>query len=287
LVDLTGSGSKLLISFADPSCRDFLLAYLESNPDEVRRLFLNTKCLFQAVLLLQYADSFIRRNGRRAAAHPGFKRALSLSPQVIAQLDQLSNESFNEPQNHLGPYRFFSAALSVLGLLGVPGKHWLESRITDLAEDQGAGDLYPACQDVFSLAKFAAELLAECSWEDTPPVDRLESAVAFFGSVLANVVDSEEAFALYVRLRDKVHMSGVLNTACASDFEDSVLDFVRQELGLLENWEDAEGMQYRFDELVEIATEHEVRTALELDFAEARTKSRLSKTRSHEGICRL
>lgn len=106
-------GTKMTAAFADPSCRDYVLAYLDAYPDEAMRLLLGTGTMDQAVLLLRYAASTVPHGRRTVPAHPGIKAAASESTSAVLQhLDRLYAQAVAAAEDYGPLERLLTGVLS-------------------------------------------------------------------------------------------------------------------------------------------------------------------------------
>jgi len=269
-VRLSGSGSKMRVAFADPSCRDYVLAYLDAYPDEAGRLLLHTRTADQAVLLLRYASSTVLRGRRTLPAHPGFKAAASGAAKAVLQhLDGLYAQAVASAEDYRPLERLLTAALAATQLLGAAGSAWLDGRIDDLSDLSLPSD----DRDTDALAElifYVARRWAACPARNAARRHRMEEVVANLGLALAEEATVESEFNTYKRLEDDADVRPLLDPSSGTVIREHVAEFVRQELSnLTDDYEDPHDMRERLSEARQLGREYGASIELKGDFEDA------------------
>lgn len=269
-IRLAGSGANMAVAFADPSCRDFVLAHLDDNPDEAPRLVLGTCTADQAVLLLRYASSTVPRGSKAVPQRPGLRAAVAGSAEaVVEHLDRLYARAVEEADDYRPLERLLAAVLSAGRLLGAPGRAWLDDRIVELS----GLDLPARWRDADALAELVLHIAgrhAACPVRRTARRDGLRRAVACLGLALAGEATTESEFDVYTRVAGDAAAGPLLDPGAAQVIKSSVVDYVRQDLSELDDaYQDPADMRERVSELRRLASEHGVHDELDGDFDDA------------------
>ena len=269
-VRLSGSSTRMIVAFADPSCRDYVLAYLDAYPDEAGRLLLDTRTADQAVLLLRYASSTVLQGRRTLPAHPGLKAAASGSAKAVLQhLDGLYAQAVVSAQTYRPLERLLTAVLSASRLLGAAGAVWLDGRIGDLSDLSLPSDDHDA-DALADLIRYAARRRAACPARNAARRQRLEEAVADLGLALAEEATVESEFDTYKRLEDDAGVGPLLDPSSGAVIREHLAEFVREELSNLNyDYEDPDDMRERLSELRRFARDYSAATELDGDFDDA------------------
>lgn len=256
-VRLTGSGAKMTVAFADPSCRDYVLAYLDDNPDEAGRLLLTARTADQAVLLLRYASSSsaVVAGGRAAPAHLGLRSAVKeRAADVVAHLDRLYPRAVAAAQDYRPLERLLAAVLSSRASLGAAGVKWVDDRVVELS----CLSLPEDGRDADSLAHLILHLAGRhASCRGRTRRDALARAVAALSLALAREAETESEFETFSSVADDQDAGPLVDPAAAGVVVTQVADYVRQQLEDLEqDYEDPDDMTQRVNELRQLAGEH-------------------------------
>lgn len=254
-VRMTGSGSKITVAFADPSCRDYVLAYLDDNPDEAARLLLSASTADQAVLLLRYASSVTVRGRRPRAAHPGLHSAIKgRAADVVAHLDRLYPQAVAAAQDYRPLERLLDAVLVARGLLGAAGVAWVDDRIVELS-----GLALPRDgRDADALADLVLHLAGRHkAGRGAARRDELAWAVASLSLALAHEAETESEFETYGLVAADANAGPLVDPAAAGVLAGQVADYVRQQLADLEqDYQDPDDMRQQVTELARLAHQH-------------------------------
>ena len=75
-------GGEVLASFQDPSCRDFVLSFIDSHPEYVEQICRDASHSLQIALLLRYGQSVV--DSSRKPKYPALKEKLERNPEELS-----------------------------------------------------------------------------------------------------------------------------------------------------------------------------------------------------------
>jgi len=267
-VRLSGTGAQLTVSFADPSCRDYVLAYLDGDPGEAVRLMVETRSVDQAMLLLRYATSGTWRNRRMHADHPGIRDAMtSAASSIRDHLASLYSDAADSAQDFGTLERVLIAVLSAAELLGRQVTAWVDERITELpnlSPHSHAHD-FEALTKLVLHASAALDAVTEMSSERG---ERLENAITELGLMLAEATETEEDFDAYQRVAAEA--GHLFDGHHQQTIKYRATEYIRESLAELgSDYEDPDDMRDRVADLKQLADTHAATSLLEGDFLAA------------------
>ncbi|MCA1712779.1 MAG: restriction endonuclease [Actinobacteria bacterium] len=267
-IRMAGAGSDLQVSFADPSCRDYVLAYLDGSPDEAVRLLLHAATLDQALLLLRYAVSDIPGQ-RSRPTYPGVRSAVAAAgTDVLAHLDLLYTRMLEQVRHYGTAEAALETALSALDLLGPDAPQWLERQVVGLEHLRPGVTFHNVSAVADLLLRFAGPRHGAA--RELPGRARLARAVRWLTAGVAAEATTEEEFADVLRIVEDPIVGPLAHVDTASTLAEQVLEFVRRDLnGLTEQYEDPSDMRTRVAELHALAAVHGVSSEAAGDLAEA------------------
>ncbi len=263
---LAGTGNGMKVRFADPSCRDYVLAFADSHPDEGLRLLLQSDDLNRALLLLRYASS--RGQGRRAL-YPGLRSAYAeRSGDVLARVGALYAERAKAAHDHGQLETALVSVLAAAPLLGKPGRRWLEEQVVALPAAQPA-EQFHAVRPVAELIVFLAGRRGAADVSAKRRA-RLEGAIAALSLAIADEATTEDEFDAFAALCRHPDAGPLLAPAAGTAVARRVAEFVREDLSELTSvYSEPEDMNDRVSDLRTLAERHGVADALAFDFREA------------------
>ncbi|WP_458109581.1 nSTAND3 domain-containing NTPase [Arthrobacter sp. R3-55] len=255
-VRLTGSGPKLSVSFADPSCRDYVLAYLDSNPEEAMRLILATHTAEQAVLLLRYAVSVTQEEHRTSDIHPGIKAAIAeTGVDLLTHLDDLFTDAVKANSDVSTLEHLLKAVLSSVSLIGGTSEDWLEAKINELSRYRHSS--WHDLESLADLVLFMTQRHLSCADSQSDRMDQIEQSIALLGLALAEEARSESEFAIYRRISDDANTAVWLDSDNEGIFLENVRTYIRDDLGqVTSDYEDPDDMRQRLAELQDLGRDY-------------------------------
>lgn len=265
---LSGSGSEITVAFADPSCRDYVLAYIDGDPEEAKRLLLDAQTPDQAVLLLRYALSTTHRGRRVVPMHPGLRTAVAESASaVILHVDRLYADAVQTGKDYRKLELLLSAVLSASNLLGAVGEDWLETRTREFSQME-----LPHWHEYSVLAELAIHMSQRHAITPPNQTRRLELAetTARLVHVMAEEAQREDEFQIYRRVTHNSITSALIDEETEDIFVEQATDYVRNALGeLTSEYDDPDDMRNRLSELRDVARDYCPDSWLDGDFATA------------------
>lgn len=270
-IRLTSSGSDLTVAFADPSCRDFVLNYLNEQSDEALRILLGTRTADQAVLLLRYALSINRSEPGTPPVYPGIKSAFSKGKaSIVDHFDGLHRTAIVEEASCYALEKLLDTVLSASNILGEMGEAWVEKMALSLPI-YGKKSSHEASA-LGNLILHLGERHAACPENEEERLAQLEDGVRELGLLLAREAQDEDDFQVYRRLTENTDVADLLSPDGDAVLADNVVDYVGQVLSdLTSDYDDPEDMRWRLSELRTIADDFGSGATLDLDFATATT----------------
>lgn len=244
-IRLTGSGPDLAVAFADPSCRDFVVAYLDQNGDEAVRILTATLGLEEALLLLRYAAP---------PADPGIPGRAGLADAIaVAGQDVLAHVAalYEAEAPSMSRFADHESALvtvmRVLPLLGEDAAVWLEAKLSGLLAREPQRE-YHAVDDL-------AELILFLGGRE-PDGSSRSALIADLSLALATEATLDEEFGAFDRIADDERTSPHLHPDAASTLSANVVGFIESELGeVTTQYQDPADMRERIDALAGLASD--------------------------------
>jgi len=266
-IRLTGSGAALSVAFADPSCRDFVVAYLGGNPDEAVHVFTSTRLLQQTLLLLRYAAP-ATGTVRESAAHPGLSAGLTAEAGTVLQhLATLYDAAAVDAEKHGDLETALATVLQALPLLGEDASQWLEKKIIELPVITPSRR-YHAVHALARLILFLSRRSAEPP-DQASPLDR-PAAIRALSLALANEATLEEEFDAFDLIEQDPVTAPYLHPDARPILATHIVDYVRSDLSdLTSTYQDPDDMRSRISTLTRLAEERGLLDPLEDDFDDA------------------
>lgn len=268
-VVLRGSGEDQVIAFADPSCRDFVLAFLNAYPDECVRLSKRAGALSQVEMLLQYAVAEERLGKRVAPKHRGIRAAVQdNAAEISARARDLYREKL-QPARSPGPLEISLANLARAAfLLGKDVELWILQELLRLLSNRFSRQVH----DASALADLLEVALRR---HQAPKARRAEDllvarVITKVSEVLASTVSVEEEFERFFRLHDSYGHLAVWPGDAVVEARHNFVEAVQTELDdLTTMYREPEDMWDRMRDLRALAAKYEAEPLLDSAFQDA------------------
>ena len=242
---LIGSGSKATARFADPSCRDYVLAYLDEYEQEAARVLSEAGSLDQLVLLLRYAH-------RRQPA--GLRAAVDAAGDLTTRVRAAYEQALRPPDAY--PLKLLSEIATVVEPLGDDGRRWLADAASDAVDDG-----YASSASTADLDRLLGALLD--AWPE--PDGAQQSVINDLIRAMAGQLQTEDDVTTVQSLLSNAEW--LIDDSTREAVRSGVADYVSSELDELDNiWDDPADMRNYADDLSTLARRHDVYDRLEKAF---------------------
>jgi hypothetical protein len=224
---------KVTVNFADPSCRDFILSFLDRYPETVNALRDRCTELDQLTLLLTYATSNNLTRGRATPAHPGMRSAVSEDPagwlkafdSVLSGAD--TRDTYAQWEEALG------AVLGASTLIGRRAETWLSTHCHILPTQQLPHDSH----DSLTLLRLIRFLISRLETsDDVEDKRRAEQTIMWMCGAAADSADDEEVIRTLYNVLEFPPVVYFLDHDVLDRLNDALADYIRNDLTQVESY---------------------------------------------------
>ena len=262
-------GATQTLAFADPSCRDYVLSYLNTYPDELIEVLDSAVTLNQVVLILRYAVSLSGEARKKDHKFAGMTSALIAHPEVLRSA--LERVYVQETQTATGKRSLVNALASIIrarDVLWTGSTRWVVSKLEELAT---LTSKYDNPGDATSL-KSIVEFLLKAK-EETPELkDQIHELLLEVGWYFSEAIETEDDYDSFINVFEWGDGDLMGDDAFANATSMIVSRLEVEAEDLISNLNDPDEMRTALEELETYAEGHQIRERLASAFSFAAEK---------------
>lgn len=232
------------ISFADPSCRDFVLHYLDSYPDEIFRVLDSTTTMEQVLLMLSYAASEVEEKPK----YPGMRSEFHAHQSRIWRwLDELypNASTYEEGRARI---RALAGLISARAAMSDDIRQWVVDTALVATASRSARSSDADAYD--TLVEYLNSLNGESGWQGA---DQIDTCLKQAAEGYAESVETRDEFELFMSFAEDVNL-WALNPAALETAQDSIVNTLDTELSdVRHQFHDPDDMSLEVDEIERLA----------------------------------